>query len=486
MSMHSMLTKFRSMLGQREGTVPIIFALSALGLIGTAGLATDFSRGAQTKARLMAAADSAALAAARTHGTAAEREDVAKRVFEANTKLIPDVQNVVMTPTNVLKDGKNYGFRIAVSGEMKTILGGVLGYSEIGMSGTTEAIGTIGNPTEISMVLDTTGSMSGWKMTTLKDAAVKLIDELENVSHGSGKVSYGVVPFAQYVNIGLSHRKKVWMDVPDDSSTTTTSCKMEKQVINWINCKKVWVPPKGPTPPGTCYNDGVPYSCGGSAGHAGYYYDACDPVYGPDKEVCKTTTKTVKWNGCAGSRNYPLNTRDESYGTRIPGIMNVTCGSEMLELTTNSVKAKDHIKNLTPTGETYTPSGLIWGWRMLSPQEPLAAKAKTPTENVRKFMIFMTDGLNTRSPTYPENKGKDGVLANNLAKEICANVAADKTNQIMIFSVAFDVTDTATKEILQKCATNTGGQFFDAKNSGEFLTAFSKIGQSIAELRLTK
>lgn len=486
MSMHSMLSKFRSMLGQREGTVPIIFALSALGLIGTAGLATDFSRGAQTKARLMAAADAAALAAARTYGTAAEREDVAKRVFEANTALIPELQNVVMTPTNVLKDGKNYGYRIGVSGEMKTMLGGVLGYSEIGMSGIAEAIGTISTPTEISMVLDTTGSMAGWKMTTLKDAATKLIDELHNLSHGSDKVSYGVVPFAQYVNIGMSNRKKVWMDVADDSSTTTTSCKMEKQVINWINCKKVWVPPKGPTPPGTCYNDGVPYSCGGSSGHAGYYYDACDPVYGPDKEVCKTTTKTVKWHGCAGSRAYPLNTRDESYGTRIPGIMNVKCGTEMLDLTTNSKTAKDHIKSLNPTGETYTPAGLIWGWRMLSPHEPLAAKTKTKTENVRKFMIFMTDGLNTRSPTYPKNDGWDGALANKLAKETCANIAADKTNEIMVFSVAFDVTDTATKEILQKCATNTGGQFFDAKNSTEFLTAFSKIGQSIAELRLTK
>lgn len=483
---HSMLSKFRSMLGRREGTVPIIFALSALGLIGTAGLATDFSRGAQAKARLMAAADAAALAAARTHGTAAEREDVAKRVFNANVETIPDLQNVVMTPTNVLKDGKNYGFRIGVTGEVKTILGKALGYSEIGMSGIAEAIGTIATPTEISMVLDTTGSMSGWKMTTLKDAATKLIDELQNLSHGSGKVSYGIVPFAQYVNIGLSHRKKSWMDVADDSSSTSTTCKMEKQVINWINCKKVWVPPKGPTPPGTCYNDGVPYSCGGSAGHAGYYYDACDPVYGPDKEVCKTTTKTVKWHGCAGSRAYPLNTRDESYGTRIPGIMNVKCGTEMLDLTTNAVKAKDTIKGLTPTGETYTPSGLIWGWRMLSPQEPLAAKAKTKTEDVRKFMIFMTDGLNTRSPTYPANNGWDGALANKLAKEICANIAGDKTNQIMVFSVAFDVTDTATKDILQQCATNTGGQFFDAKNSAEFLTAFSKIGQSIAELRLTK
>ncbi len=63
-----------------------------------------------------------------------------------------------------------------------------------------------------------------------------------------------------------------------------------------------------------------------------------------------------KWNGCAGSRNYPLNTRDDSYGTRIPGIMDVECGTEILDLTSNTNKVKSHIQSLTPQGETYIPS----------------------------------------------------------------------------------------------------------------------------------
>ncbi len=52
---------------------------------------------------------------------------------------------------------------------------------------------------------------------------------------------------------------------------------------------------------------------------------------------------------------------------RASRIMDVECGTEILDLTSNTNKVKSHIQSLTPHGETYIPSGLIWGWRMLSP-----------------------------------------------------------------------------------------------------------------------
>jgi uncharacterized protein YegL len=339
----------------------------------------------------------------------------------------------------------------------------------------------------VVLALDTTFSMTGWKIATLKDAASKLIDDLKPLALDPDKLKFGIVPFGQYVNIGVSNRNQPWANVAPDSSTTTTSCKMEKQVIGSTNCQQVWVPPQPATPPGTCYNDGVPYTCGGSAAKAGYFQTKCDPVYGPDQEVCKTKTTTLKWNGCAGSRSYPLNTLDGSYGTRIPGIMNITCGTEILDLTTNSNLAKTRIQALTPNGETYIPAGLIWAWRMLSPQAPLSnAATRTTAEPVRKFLILMTDGLNTKSPNYPMHSGSNGALSNQLVKEICKNISKDTANAITIFSVAFDVSDVPTKELLKTCALDTGGQFFDAKNAAEFLAAFSKIGLNISELRVTK
>jgi Flp pilus assembly protein TadG len=472
----------------RRGHVAMIFALSSVGLIGVTGLAVDYARGAQAKSSLVLAADSAALAGARLVGTAAEREEAAKQVFEANLNQSEhDLTKISMKPENIVKDGRNYGFRVTASADIPTTMSRILGHQELGVSTFAEAIGVLNTPTEVVLALDTTFSMTGWKIATLKDAASKLIDDLKPLALDPDKLKFGIVPFGQYVNIGVSNRNQPWANVAPDSSTTTTSCKMEKQVIGSTNCQQVWVPPQPATPPGTCYNDGVPYTCGGSAAKAGYFQTKCDPVYGPDQEVCKTKTTTLKWNGCAGSRNYPLNTLDGSYGTRIPGIMNITCGTEILDLTTNSNLAKTRIQALTPNGETYIPAGLIWAWRMLSPQAPLSnAATRTTAEPVRKFLILMTDGLNTKSPNYPMHSGSNGALSNQLVKEICKNISKDTANAITIFSVAFDVSDVPTKELLKTCALDTGGQFFDAKNAAEFLAAFSKIGLNISELRVTK
>ena len=55
----------------RRGNVSIVMGLSIFSAIGLTGLAVDYSRGNQSKSDIFAAADAAALAAARTIGTAA-------------------------------------------------------------------------------------------------------------------------------------------------------------------------------------------------------------------------------------------------------------------------------------------------------------------------------------------------------------------------------------------------------------------------------
>jgi uncharacterized protein YegL len=358
----------------------------------------------------------------------------------------------------------------------------ILGHQDLSVSTFAEAIGVLTTPTEVVLALDTTFSMTGWKIATLKDAATKLMDDLKPLALDPDKLKFGIVPFGQYVNIGVSNRNQPWMDVPPDSSTPNTSCKMEKQVIGWTNCKQVWVPPQPAKPPGTCFNDGVPFSCGGSPAKAGFFQNQCDPVYGPDKEVCKTWTTTAKWNGCAGSRNYPLNTQDGSYGTRIPGIMNITCGTEILDLTTDATLAKARIQALTPNGETYIPAGLIWAWRMLSPQAPLSnAATRTSAEPVRKFLILMTDGeFNIQHPTAGRSSFQQSM-------DLCDEMKSLPSN-IQIFTIGFQVPSGVQKTgdgrtILQYCATSPG-HAFSADNGAELLEVYRTIARSISDLRL--
>jgi Flp pilus assembly protein TadG len=486
--MSGILNHLRAFRDDTGGNVVSLFAIGAVSFIGLTGMAVDYSRAVQTRSSIFAAADSAALAAARTTGTAAEREKVAKDVFEANTLKLTEVIGLKMVAENITKDGANYGFRVNAGGAVKSYFGGMFGLEQVSMDVSAEALSTIASKTEIALVLDTTGSMSGWKMTTLKKAAGDMVENLSKLATKADQLKFAVVPFAEYVNVGIPNRNKPWIDVPADYQDPSKKvCWKSKPVIGQENCTQVWVPPQPGSPPGTCYNDGVPYSCGGSSPKAGYYKQKCDKIYGPEQETCQIQQGAWhKWHGCVGSRANPLDTQDGNYGTRIPGLMDTWCSDPLLELTSDFNKVKSTVKALSPSGNTYIPAGLMWGWRTLSAKEPFTANTSTPTDQERKYFVLMTDGMNTKSPTYPKHNGNDTAQSNNLVKQICANVAADKDSDIQIFTVAFDVSDVAIKTILKDCAVNSKGQFFDAQNADQFLAAFSKISDIIAELRLSK
>ena len=66
---------------------------------------------------------------------------------------------------------------------------------------------------DIALVLDSTGSMSSNnKLVNLKIAANDLVDQLEAQKNEHIRVS--VVPFAQYVNVGISNKKELWLSGP--------------------------------------------------------------------------------------------------------------------------------------------------------------------------------------------------------------------------------------------------------------------------------
>jgi len=484
-ALKKLLRKFGA---NESGSFATVLGIGIVSLVGVTGLAVDYSRATQTRADVFAAADSAALAAARTTGTAAEREKVARSVFQSNIGNLKHLSHIALAPENITREGANYGYRVKAHAQVKTVFGGLFGLDLVSMDVLAEAVGTISSSTEIALVLDTTYSMTGWKIDTLKKASTDMVETLGKLSTKPEQLKFSIVPFSEYVNVGLGNRKKPWLNVPDDYQDPSRKvCWKERPVTGQNNCRTVNYPATPGTPPHTCYNDGVPYSCGGSSPQPARSVQVCDNTYGAEVEKCAIEQgQWHRWHGCVGSRNSPLDTQDGSYTTRIPGLMDAWCGTPLVELTSDLRTIKQTIRDLSPNGETYIPAGLVWGWRTLSSQAPFEAQASSESEPVRKYLVLMTDGLNTRSASYPWHWGNNGGQANALTKQICANIAADKTSNIQIFSVAFAVNDAATKTMLKDCALNTKGQFFDAKNSEQFLAAFSKISSIIAELRLSK
>ena len=396
------------------GATALIFAMSAVPTVGAMGIALDYMRAGMAHSRLQAAVDSAALAAgASDNVNTSELIGLVKDYIRVNGAGLSGF--TVKSITRSTND--NGDVVVTANGVMNTLVMRILGIDEVDINAQTRVARTIINRAEIAMVLDTTGSMAGSKLSTLQDAAKTLIDNSLKANEDSALplVKIGIVPFAQYVNVGVSWRNASWISVPADSGTQT-------------------------------------------------------------------------FHGCVGSRNYPDNVRDQNYDTNpVPGLMNITCPSEITNLTTDKDTLDSAVDALYASGYTYIGAGLMWGWRLVSPDAPFAKgiayedmdKQKLKT---KKFVILMTDGENTRAPSYPKHDSTSNSLANNLTQEVCTNI---KASNIQIFTVAFQVSDGTTLNMLQTCASSKN-YAFNAQDSGALVMAFQSISNQISRLRLAE
>ena len=203
--------------------------------------------------------------------------------------------------------------------------------------------------------------------------------------------------------------------------------------------------------------------------------------YGPEYRSCYTPTSNVVWRGCVGSRTNPWHERADYSGRKIPGLMNTSCGRELLPLTNDMTVVKAKINSLNASGNTYIPSGLVWGWRALDTDMPLTEASGPYAGNTQKVLVLMTDGENTKSKSGQTHNGGSTNNANTVTRNLCNNA---KSEGVEIYTIAYEVTDITTKNMLRNCATNSG-MYFDASNSAQLNNAFEQIASNLIKLRLT-
>jgi hypothetical protein len=161
------------------------------------------------------------------------------------------------------------------------------------------------------------------------------------------------------------------------------------------------------------------------------------------------------------------------------------CPTDLLPLTNDDAEVQAKISGLSPQGLTYIPGGLVWGWALLTPTEPFqegVTYATLEEAGGAKALVLMTDGDNTRAPTYPLHESSTKSLADQLTAELCVNIKKEK---IVVYTIAFKITDTVVKDVLEKCATTTG-HYFDAEQSEDLVAAFEAIASSLRNISLSK
>jgi len=502
-----------------RGAVAVLVAVCMLLLVVVAGAAIDFGRVYYVQSSLQGTLDSAALAAAVTPLPSSMRQTdidaalskVASDYFASNAGQSAALVRTSGLTTSYSPADQNGGdsVHISLSASVPTGFLSLVGINQIAFTLTTEAERRQQGPVDLALVLDTTQSMASApsgggdsKIKSLKAAATALVNQV--MASGSANVKVAVVPYSKYVNAGIISPVPGWL-LPIEKTAFECS--------QWAY----------PNPDGICKT--IVYDClvDGVLKQNGCTASDCS-----DKGTLtcvKGKTSNFSWGGCIGVRSVipPLNQTDPTKNSstdlyldkisdptvqKYAGVttFDTSCSmQQILPLTSSKDDVLDRINKLATWADTFIPSGLIWGWNVLTPEEPYAARtgAELQAMGGMKALVLMTDGVNSMSPRLYDgtsvtnsdftlsSKWRDGSESKKLITRICTNIKADPANQIKIYTVAFDVQDAAIKAILKDCASPRDGSpadklFFDASDSSSLLDAFQNIGESLKTLRLTR
>lgn len=447
-----------------QGNTLMIFGLSLLALVGATGSAVDMGRAQMAQSKLSMALDAAGLAAAATINTTDYTAEATK-YFNANFNnngVGAVVQSLVVTP-----NADNSILTLTATVQVPTTFMRVFGKMHIDVTATSE-ITRANKGLELVMVLDTTGSMAGQPIIDLRNAAHDLIDILYGDNETIENLWVGIIPFSQTVNIGSSRTS--WLDsahyaaLPYSGSGWSTS---------WSGCIE------GHTSATVDTSDNNPTT------------SPLQAYYWPDNNSYND------WLRSGNRRNCTLNS---SCGP------NKGCiGQAVTPLTASKTTVDNAISALTDGGLTHVNLGAVWGFRLLSPNWktywggemntndlPLAYDA----ELMEKAIVIMTDGENTiRDNTdtaygylwqhligSSENDTVDEL--NDRLETVCNNMK-HSSRGIIVYTVAFRGPGPDIEALLEGCASRPE-YYFDAESGADLRQAFRAIGDSLANLRISK
>lgn len=187
------------------------------------------------------------------------------------------------------------------------------------------------------------------------------------------------------------------------------------------------------------------------------------------------------------------------------------CASEasrLREYYNDKTSFTNYLASLRPLGSTYHDIGMIWGARFISPDgifrsaTPETNDRNDPDNpkklrgfNVRKYIIFMTDGdmaptLSTYSAYGVESQDKRVLgTANGDAAQMSRHLQrfrmacnAAKSQNVEIWVIAFSTTLTTD---MSRCASDPG-KAAGISTTADLIAKFEEIGSKIGSLRLSQ
>ncbi len=401
----------------RRGGVGLIFGLAIVPIMLFAGAAIDLSRLTTERSRLQAALDATALSLTKAGDTATlpQLQLQAQQFFAASYGAGQFGQNSVVTVSK-----SNSVITVAGSTDVDMTLMRIAGYNQMTVRAKT-GVTAERKKIELALVLDNTGSMgSAGKMTALKAAVNDLIDELKKKVVSPDDVKLSIIPFNTQVRINTAYSGAPWLrwDVIVENGSLS------------------WSDRQPPTP--------------------------------------------ASWQGCLVDRDQPYDTSSQPAGMFITRYVAAKCHATSLAmvepLTTDLELIRARAQSMTPNGFTNVTIGLATGLATLRSDTPFGAISSTGS-NVKKFMIVLTDGDNTRNRWDSNALSIDPRL-----DSACAQAKTDFIDKkVKIFTIRVINGNAA---LLKKCATNPS-MYYEVNNASELQPVFKKILDAIQGVRIT-
>ena len=497
----------------QRGNVAILFAVSAVPLIGLLGGAVDITRHQRHKVELLNAMDSAAIALARRG--AEDDADADAFVNDYIAAILPSAQADSMLHIGELNAIEmSGGWRIESEGYMDTAFMPVVGIQALPLDLSAEVMTTGGNY-EVALALDNTGSMAERnKIRDLRDASHHLVDLLYEETGAEDRVKMALVPFTTTVNIRGEAFNPDWLDPSGlglgdhrfDSYDRTVD---RLDIFNALGGGR-----RGP--------DGLPAEWKGCVEAREGGHDVDDTVPGSDPVtrwapyLSPDGADGGNGPGWARSNSY-LNDQTGGGGTALERLRNVdkyftpirlvsfndsrgpnqSCREPIVELTNDQQRMRDAIDAMDTGGYTHIPQGLVWGWRVLSPEEPFAQGVEYDDTTTQKALVLLSDGANTFPETYTSygyraggrlaSTERAGVRRlNEKVTELCEKV---KAKNIRLYMILFQENDRETQQIFEDCASvdDEGERLYYYAPDGDSLrAAFGSIGEDLTSIRISR
>jgi Flp pilus assembly protein TadG len=440
----------------RRGNVAMMWGIMGAVLIGTIGIAVDFTRAQGIRNRMQNAVDGAALVAERSSNLSMAQREAAARAF-FNSEMGADSGSVILAVTEMA----NGGHRVTANMPMPVTIARIVRNENWDIAVSAEAQADASPPIEVALVLDNTGSMQN-DMQGLRDAAEDLTEYLLRLDGDS--VSVALVPFVAQVNIGTGATQMGWMDTagnaPFHGAFMENRELLRRPAYNNACTNASRFPTTVANAP--LQSNGQPYQVRWV--RSGTQCIAYNPSTINTFNIYTRVGATNGWGGCVEARPEPYDindaapvpgnpatmfvpyfatdegdddTADNNWLTEGTNLLNATnttgivnsanartlsffkyrsnsatnisytqpqmrgpqrgCPRPIVPLTTDETVMVNAVRGMVHSfgGGTNQLEGLAWGWRVLSPTPPFTQGRDPASTPVRKVIVLMTDGENT-------------------------------------------------------------------------------------------